>query len=109
TVLFGGMLVLGPVCLGSIAWIVRGKWLCLMSAPERYHAKWLMFGSILCILVGPTLNIASAFITVDKEQSARMSMANKDLAALVKQMEGYKKGTKALSSRACIQLVGDFA
>jgi hypothetical protein len=109
TVLFAGLLVLGLVSLFSLALIVRGKWLCLMNAPERYHARWLMFGSILCILLGPALNIASTFVAVDKEQSARISMAKKDPTVLIKQIEEYKKGAKALSTRAYTTLVGDFA
>jgi hypothetical protein len=84
TIVFAGVLVLGLLGLFSLSLIVRGKWLCLMSAPERFHAKWLMFGSIICILVGPALNIGSRFIGVDKEQSARTSKAKEDPAALLR-------------------------
>jgi hypothetical protein len=109
TVLFAGVLVFGLVCLFGFASIVRGKWNCLMSAPERYHAKWLMYGSILCILMGPALNIASAFIGVDKEESARLSKARKDPAALVKEIEEYKKNITDLGTHTYIKLAGDFA
>jgi hypothetical protein len=109
TVLFAGMLVLGLLSLFSLALILRGKWLCLMSAPENYHAKWFMFASILCILTGPALNIGSAFIGLDKEQSARMSKAKKDPAVLVKQIEEYKKGLKSLTTHDYVKLAGDLA
>jgi hypothetical protein len=109
TVLFAGLLVFGLLCLFSFACIVRGKWNCLMSAPERYHAKWLMFGSILCVLVGPALNVTSLFVGVDKEESARISQARKDPAALLKEIEEYKKSMKGLGTRAYTKLAGDFA
>jgi hypothetical protein len=109
TVLFAGVLVFGLICLFGFACIVRGKWNCLMSAPERYHAKWLMYGSILCILMGPALNIASVFTGLDEEESARLSKARKDPAALVKEIEEYKKGLKDHGTHTYIKLAGDFA
>jgi hypothetical protein len=109
TVLFAGLLVFGLLSLFSVGCIVRGKWNCLMAAPERYHAKWLMFASILCVLVGPALNVASFLVGADKEESARISQARKDPAALLKQMEEYKKSMKDLGTRTYTKLAGDFA
>jgi hypothetical protein len=109
TILFAGVLVFGLVSLFGFACIVRGKWNCVMSAPERYHARWMMFGSILCILMGPALNVASFFIGVDKEESARLSRAKKDPTVLVKELEAYKKNPKNLGTQTYIKLAGSFA
>jgi hypothetical protein len=51
----GGLLVLSS--LFSYGFILAGKWRCLMNAPERHAAKWLMFACLLCMVIGPVLNI----------------------------------------------------
>jgi hypothetical protein len=43
--------------------ILRGKWRCVMNAPERRSAKWLMFASMICICAGPALHIVADFIS----------------------------------------------
>jgi len=50
--------VIAPVGYGLIA---VGKWRCLMSAPERFHCRWLMFACMSCVLMGPALNLTSSF------------------------------------------------
>jgi hypothetical protein len=37
-----------------------------MGAPERYHAKWLMFACMTCIIMGPALNVASSIAGVKR-------------------------------------------
>jgi hypothetical protein len=51
-----GGLLLGLSSLISYGMVMVGKWRCLMSAPERRAAKWLMFTCILCMLVGPVMH-----------------------------------------------------
>ncbi len=51
-----GSLVMGLSCLLGYGMIMVGKWRCLMNAPERRAAKWLMFICMLCLLVGPVMN-----------------------------------------------------
>lgn len=55
--LTAGFLVLAWVY--SYGCIIVGHWRCLMNAPERRGAKWLMFACMTCILAVPTLNFAS--------------------------------------------------
>jgi hypothetical protein len=52
-----GALVTGASSLISYGMVMVGKWRCLMSAPERRAAKWLMFTCMLCMLVGPAMNV----------------------------------------------------
>ncbi len=51
-----GSLAIGLSCLLSYGMVMVGKWRCLMNAPERRAAKWLMFVCMLCLLVGPVMN-----------------------------------------------------
>src|SRR5262249_36979461 len=46
--------------LVSYGFLITGKLRCLMNAPERCAAKWLMFCCILCLATGPALNILSS-------------------------------------------------
>src|SRR5260370_2571221 len=55
-----GLGVMGLAGMVSYAWIMMGKWRCLMNAPERHNAKWLMFASMTCIVMGPALGGLSA-------------------------------------------------
>jgi hypothetical protein len=55
--IFFGIGFLGLASLISYGFIIAGKWRCIMNAPERHAAKWLMFLCILCLLVSPALHI----------------------------------------------------
>jgi hypothetical protein len=44
--------------------VLRGKWRCMMAAPDRHAARWMMFVSMLCICAGPAINFASRFVGV---------------------------------------------
>jgi hypothetical protein len=107
-ILFGGVLVMGLAILGSLALIVRGKWICLMNAPETLHAKWFMFASILCILTWPALNFGSNLIGEDKDE-ARMNKRARTTAVLRREFEDYKKGIPTLDTRGWIRVAGDIA
>jgi hypothetical protein len=51
-------MVIFPFGYGLIA---IGKWRCLMNAPERFHCRWLMFACMVCLLMGPAINITANF------------------------------------------------
>src|ERR1700722_7010943 len=55
----GGVLFLLSIFCSYL--ILRGKWRCMMNAPERGSAKGLMFASMICIFSGPAMNFASNF------------------------------------------------
>jgi hypothetical protein len=57
TLIIVGALLMGAASLVSYGMVMVGKWRCLMSAPERRAAKWLMFTCMLCMLVGPVVNV----------------------------------------------------
>lgn len=55
---------LGAMCLITLfgyASILIGHWRCLINVPERKGARWLLFASITCLLMGPALNLAAGF------------------------------------------------
>jgi hypothetical protein len=56
-VMWVGGLLLAASSLISYGMVMVGKWRCLMNAPERRAAKWLMFTCILCMLVGPVMQV----------------------------------------------------
>lgn len=106
---FIGVIVLGFAGLGSLALIVRGKWVCLMNAPESFHAKWFMFAAILCILTGPALNFCSPLLAESSKNSASKGRAAGTTAALRHEIEQYKNGLPDLDTSGWIRLVGDIA
>jgi hypothetical protein len=46
--------------------IAVGKWRCLLSAPERFHCRWLMFTCMACLVMGPAINIAACTTGLDR-------------------------------------------
>jgi hypothetical protein len=52
--------------MASYGLLITGQWLCLMYAPERCGAKWMMFSAMTCLVAAPVLNI-TASILVDQE------------------------------------------
>jgi hypothetical protein len=75
----GGFLFFSSLYSGYL--VLRGQWRCMMGAPDRRSARWMMFASMLCICAGPALNMASRFVGVTtptmwpKEISAHRSAA----------------------------------
>jgi hypothetical protein len=61
TVLLIGGAISFFASLGSSYLILRGKWRCVISAPERCGAKWFVFASMICVLSGPALHYVSGF------------------------------------------------
>lgn len=106
TVLFALVILLPLAGIASLTLIVRGKWLCLLSAPERFHAKWMMFLSILCILAGPLLN-AGVFLVGDDQPKSKNRRGNSaSLLRLQKELEEYKEGMPELDTRSYVKLAG---
>ncbi|HEY7311231.1 MAG TPA: hypothetical protein VH643_17855 [Gemmataceae bacterium] len=106
---FTAILVLGLLGLVSLATIVRGKWICLMNAPESYHAKWFMFAAIVCIVAGPALNVCSPLFAEKAPNTAKKGRVEQTTAALRREIEEYKKGMPTLDTRGWTKLAGDVA
>lgn len=104
TMLFAAALLLGLAGLGSVVLILRGKWLCLASAPEQYHAKWMMYLSIVCVLAGPALNLG-AFLIGDSKATRRSHTQN-HAAILLHEIEKYEDGIRQLDTRGYVELAG---
>jgi hypothetical protein len=108
TVIFALLLIVPLVALFSLAMVIRGKWLCLSSAPEQYHAKWMMFLSILCIVAGPLLNTGGFLIGDEKPPDPTRPPAKSiSVAHIEHEFEKYKHGMPELSTRAYVKLAGE--
>lgn len=106
TILFGAALLFGLAMIGSVVLIVRGKWTCLLSAPEKNHAKWLMFLSILCILTGPVLNIGANLISSDAKPIPKRAAGNNTAQIFLNEIEKFEDGMPPLDTRAYVRLAG---
>lgn len=105
-VIFTLALLLPLTGFASLVLVVRGKWLCLMSAPEQCHAKWMMFLSILCILAGPFLNWGTLLMKDDKPADRRRPTNSMSVARIQYEIEEYKQGLPELSTHAYVKLAG---
>ncbi len=106
--LFTTALLLCLAVGASLSLIVRGKWRCLMNAPEHFHAKWLMFLSIVCVLASPALNVGASLLG-ESEQDSRAGAQKRTSDALLREFEECKRGLPALGTRGAVKLAGNLA
>lgn len=106
TLLFAAAILLGLSGLGSLTLIVRGKWLCLSSAPEKFHAKWMMFLSILCIVAGPLLNAGGFLVGESNAEKRHRANQTPSLIRIQQEIEAYKDGMPEMDTRAYVKLAG---
>jgi hypothetical protein len=92
--------------LYSLILVISGKIHCVLNAPERCGAKWIMFGSILCFVFGPALNIVSNFVGVD---SKRRPTNAKAAAMLMHDMRDFSESMVQLQPRAYLSLAGNLS
>jgi hypothetical protein len=92
--------------LYSLYLVIRGKMKCLINAPERCGAKWLMFSSILFFVFGPALDILSKFVGSDAKSHSRSSKA---VAALMQGMHDYSEALVELRPRAYLAVAGNLS
>jgi hypothetical protein len=79
-----------------------------MHAPEEHGAKWWMFASILCILVGPSLNVAAPFSS-SSTRTAYSNSKSAEVAALTNEIEAYKKFQEAHEVSSYLKMAGSMA
>lgn len=106
TIIFAMVLLLGLAGIGSLTLIVRGKWWCLSNAPEQYHAKWMMFMSILCILAGPLLNTGVFLIGNSEPQGKNRAAKKASIEQLREKIDEFRDGFPELDTRAYVKLAG---
>lgn len=107
TVLFGGVLLYGLAVLVSVGMILRGKWTCMMSAPERFHARWFMFASFVCIFAGPAMNFTTIVVAESKKPAPASSRSRFQPAVWRETLEESKKGLAGFDTRSYIKLAGN--
>jgi hypothetical protein len=105
-VIFTLALLLPLTGFASLVLVVRGKWLCLISAPEQHHAKWMMFLSMLCILAGPLLNWGTLLLKDDKPAGRGRPANSMSIARVQHEIEAYKQGLPELGTHAYVKLAG---
>jgi hypothetical protein len=107
TILFAGGGVILLLMGVSFSVLVRGKWLCLMYAPEQHGAKWWMFASILCVLVGPSMNIVAPFLASSKAKTSVVD--EKPTAVLAREIDSYKQFREAYEIASYLKVAGSAA
>lgn len=67
-----GMLIMGGSSLAGYIMILSGYFRCLLNAPDRHGARWLMFACMTCMVIGPVLGFVSGSIN-NREQMKMLS------------------------------------
>jgi hypothetical protein len=92
----------------SVSLLVRGQWTCLVRSPERCHAKWLMFASILFVLMAPTCGFVSGFLAIGapRERAIKDDDDNdsEQFAGMVRGLEKYKERDHLQTASGLLQL-----
>ncbi len=73
--LFLGLGLLGLFTIYCYGCVIVGHWRCLLNAPERRGARWLMFACLTCILAGPGLNLAANLTGVNQKPKLEKGMS----------------------------------
>jgi hypothetical protein len=63
---YAGLGILGSIGLFAYIVIFSGQLRCLIGAPERGGARWLMFFTMTCLLIGPTVNAGASVACVQR-------------------------------------------
>jgi hypothetical protein len=92
--------------LYSFFLVISGKLRCLIAAPERCGAKWIMFTSILCFAFGPVLNFTSNFFISHAKTQQQDAKA---VLAMMQSMQGYTQSLFKMDARAYFSLAGNLA
>lgn len=103
---FAFVLFSGLAAGGSLTLIVRGKWLCLASAPEQNYAKWMMFLSILCIVASPFLNAGMYLVGESTAEARSHAGGTMSFAGLQREFQSYRDGMPELDARESIRIAG---
>jgi hypothetical protein len=98
--LFLGLGAVAVASLYSYGCVVVGHWRCLMNAPERHGAKWLMFACITCVLAGPALNFASGVSGIQRAPKVQRGLKD------IKEVHYSKEGAIMQAASAGINVLG---
>jgi hypothetical protein len=97
---FLGLGLFGLLCVYCYGCVIVGHWRCLMNAPERRGARWLMFGCLTCTLSGPALSLASGLTGVDNKPKIAKGVDG------IREFKMSKEGQIMQVGSAGIQLLG---
>lgn len=104
-IIMAAILFLSSLASGYL--ILRGKWRCLVGAPERCGAKWWMFASMICVVAGPGLNMISGFI--DDPQVPRAAREDNQGVIRINSPGQYAKAAAARNPAGYAKLAGAIA
>jgi len=63
---YAGLGILGSIGLFAYIVIASGQLRCLIGSPERCGARWFMFFTLTCLLIGPTVNAGASVACVQR-------------------------------------------
>jgi hypothetical protein len=109
--IYAGISILFLMGLASLSFIIKGNICCLLNAPERCGARWLMFASTLCVVVGPALNVVAGFVggSAPPAAAATTTTSNDAAAEVSAALRSYGESLKVLDGRAYVALTGNVA
>lgn len=76
----GSLVAFLATFLVSYPLILTGQWRCLMYAPERCNARWLMFVCMITVVAGPSLAILSGLFGTGRSNEEVIKMMNAAIA-----------------------------
>jgi len=97
---FLGLGLFGLLCIYCYGCVLVGHWRCLMNAPERRGARWLIFGCLTCTLAGPALGVAANLTGVENKVKLERGLDG------VKEIKMSKEGAIMQLGSAGVQTLG---
>jgi hypothetical protein len=91
--------------MASYAMLLTGQWLCLMYAPERCGAKWMMFSAMTCLVAAPVLNITASFL-VDQELARAHKKQDHSATGILRGVKEYPEAIQEPDIYGYLRLAG---
>lgn len=70
-----GMAIIGVAGLFSYGIMIAGQLVCMINTPERNGARWLIFACLVCLAMGPIINVASYWSFTSKKPDFKKGVA----------------------------------
>jgi hypothetical protein len=104
-ILLVAVLVAVLTILTSYGMLLTGQWLCLMYAPERCGAKWMMFSAMTCLVAAPVLNITASFL-VDQELVRAHKKPDHSATGIMRGVKDYPQALEEPDIYGYLRLAG---
>jgi hypothetical protein len=92
----------------SIKMVAGGSWTCLLRSPERCHAKWLMFATILFVLIAPSCGFFSGLMLINaprpRHEAAQVEDDN-TVVSRVRNLDRYLDREHVATASGVLQII----